>query len=80
MEMMTAQRGWHDICRRFTSIIYNDICNANILSDISDISLMKIPGRQSNWAKTNCATTNWATRVGQLDDNAPNFLRLLCMC
>ena len=37
VEIMTAQRGWHDICRRFTSIIYNDICNANIISDIYPI-------------------------------------------
>jgi len=78
MGMITAQQGWHDICRRFTSIIY--ICNENIMSDIYPIfrswkyrvaSLLgdKPTARQPTGRH---ALVNWTTMP-------PTFLRF-CAC
>jgi len=55
------------------TIYIHDICNENIISDISNFSLMKISARQLTRRQTNCTTTNWAIGVGQLGDNAPNI-------
>jgi len=67
MGKVTAQQGWHDIYRRFISTIYIQYFQRQYnIRYICDFSLTKIWGRQSTGRQTNCATSNWATCVGQL--------------
>ena len=81
MGKVTAQKAWHNIYRRFISMIYIQYFQRNyIIRYICDFSLIKISGRQSTGQQTSCATSNWATYIGQLGDNAHNFFNSFCAC